>query len=60
MTTDERARAAARIDVLLDDVFARLERMKARDPERERLKIESHVALARLHRANVALREALS
>jgi hypothetical protein len=41
------------------EVRARLEELKAREPERLRLKIESELALERLHRANIALREAV-
>jgi hypothetical protein len=32
----------------------------AKEPERQRLKLETRMAIERLHRANVALRAALS
>jgi hypothetical protein len=58
MTPDDRDR--------LDRALARLDELQgtkaerdARAQERERLKIQSHIALERLHRANAALREAL-
>ena len=58
MTPDERARARADIQTKLDGISARLERRKARDAERERLKIQSHLASERLHQAVQALRAA--
>jgi len=48
----------ARIQAILDDIRARLEQYDAREPERIRLKIKSHVAAERLHRAAIAVREA--
>ena len=51
--------ARARIRKLLDEVKTSQEGWEARAQERERLRIKSHVALERLHRANVALRAAL-
>jgi hypothetical protein len=59
MTADERARTLADIHASLTNIRARQERIKAKEPERIRLKIETRMAIERLHRANVALRAAL-
>jgi hypothetical protein len=60
MTPDERARAAARIDANLADARAKLDRIKAGEPARRRQLIKTELAVERMHRANVALRAALS
>jgi hypothetical protein len=55
MTPDQNPRLQAK----LKDIQARLAEWDAEEPKRIRLKVESEVALERLHRANVALRAAL-
>lgn len=60
MTPDERARAEARIDMLLDKLQAAQERSEAKAEDRLRQKIKTHLAVEQLHQANATLREALS
>jgi phage shock protein A len=43
----------------LAEVRAGLDQLKAREPERLRRRIKSEMALEQLHRANIALRDAL-
>lgn len=52
------AEAEARIRGHLDRLHAYKREWEAREPERQRLKIESHRAVERLHRAVVALKAA--
>lgn len=59
MTADEIARDEALIDAFLENGRSWKQKSEARAEERLRLKIKSKLALERLHRANVALREAL-
>jgi hypothetical protein len=58
MTTDERLRAAARIDANLAKARAQLAEYDAREPERLRLRIKSELAVEQLHEAVVALKAA--
>jgi hypothetical protein len=55
MTIDDRI---ADIHAKLAEVGALLDRMKAEEPERERLRIKTRVAMERQHQAVQALREA--
>ncbi len=48
----------ARIRKILDNIHAWKAERDAEEPERQRLKLESHLALERLHRAVAALKTA--
>jgi hypothetical protein len=50
--------AEAYIRKTLDGIYARLAEWDAEEPKRQRLKLESHLALERLHRAVAALKAA--
>ncbi len=53
MTTDETSARS-----LLDSVFASIQERQAKAAERQRLKVESQLAIERLHRAVAALKAA--